>query len=572
MKEGFRQSMAWLHTWSGLLVGWVLFMVFATGTSAYFRDEISRWMKPELHQSGPATHADAALSAAKAQDYLQAHAQGSNRWTIRLPDGREPGVSMFWPVPQAQQPAAAAGGEQRPRRARFENATIDPATGARVEAPRQTRGGDFFYRLHFDLHYMPAVWARWIVGFCAMFMLVAIVSGIVTHKRIFKDFFTFRPKKGQRSWLDAHNATAVLALPYHLMITYTGLVTLMFLYMPWGPQAAYQGDEQAFFAEVFPNNARNIGRPSGTAAPLVPLGGLVRQASEAWGGQPVARITVSNPGDTTARVTLFNENTRGVSSKQASMVFDGATGALLERRGEVLPAASETHGVLYGLHIARFSNPFVRWLFFLSGLAGTVMVATGLLLWAVKERQKYAKALAKGGRIGWGLRLVDGLNVAAVAGLPLAMAAFFWANRLIPAGLADRSPLEITCFFTAWGAAAVAGIAWPARRMWQAQLAIGGLLFALLPVLNPLTGGAGLWTALPQGLWAIAGFDLTALGLGLALLACAWWIGKRKPASKGTTRPAAARPAAREESSLTPQAEPGLATAHQALQSTGATP
>lgn len=572
MKEGFRQSMAWLHTWSGLLVGWVLFMVFATGTSAYFRDEISRWMKPELHQSGPATHADAALSAAKAQDYLQAHAQGSNRWTIRLPDGREPGVSMFWPVPQAQQPAAAAGGEQRPRRARFENATIDPATGARVEAPRQTRGGDFFYRLHFDLHYMPAVWARWIVGFCAMFMLVAIVSGIVTHKRIFKDFFTFRPKKGQRSWLDAHNATAVLALPYHLMITYTGLVTLMFLYMPWGPQAAYQGDEQAFFAEVFPNNARNIGRPSGTAAPLVPLGGLVRQASEAWGGQPVARITVSNPGDTTARVTLFNENTRGVSSKQASMVFDGATGALLERRGEVLPAASETHGVLYGLHIARFSNPFVRWLFFLSGLAGTVMVATGLLLWAVKERQKYAKALAKGGRIGWGLRLVDGLNVAAVAGLPLAMAAFFWANRLIPAGLADRSPLEITCFFTAWGAAAVAGIAWPARRMWQAQLAIGGLLFALLPVLNPLTGGAGLWTALPQGLWAIAGFDLTALGLGLALLACAWWIGKRKPASKGTTRPAAARPAAREESSLAPQAEPGLATAHQALQPTGATP
>lgn len=572
MKEGFRQSMAWLHTWSGLLVGWVLFMVFATGTSAYFRDEISRWMKPELHQSGPATHADAALSAAKAQDYLQAHAQGSNRWTIRLPDGREPGVSMFWPVPQAQQPAAAAGGEQRPRRARFENATIDPATGARVEAPRQTRGGDFFYRLHFDLHYMPAVWARWIVGFCAMFMLVAIVSGIVTHKRIFKDFFTFRPKKGQRSWLDAHNATAVLALPYHLMITYTGLVTLMFLYMPWGPQAAYQGDEQAFFAEVFPNNARNIGRPSGTAAPLVPLGGLVRQASEAWGGQPVARITVSNPGDTTARVTLFNENTRGVSSKQASMVFDGATGALLERRGEVLPAASETHGVLYGLHIARFSNPFVRWLFFLSGLAGTVMVATGLLLWAVKERQKYAKALAKGGRIGWGLRLVDGLNVAAVAGLPLAMAAFFWANRLIPAGLADRSPLEITCFFTAWGAAAVAGIAWPARRMWQAQLAIGGLLFALLPVLNPLTGGAGLWTALPQGLWAIAGFDLTALGLGLALLACAWWIGKRKPAPKGTTRPAAARPAAREESSLAPQAEPGLATAHQALQPTGATP
>ncbi len=33
MKQGFRQSMNWVHTWSGLLVGWVLFMVFAAGTA-----------------------------------------------------------------------------------------------------------------------------------------------------------------------------------------------------------------------------------------------------------------------------------------------------------------------------------------------------------------------------------------------------------------------------------------------------------------------------------------------------------------------------------------------------------
>ena len=32
MKEGFRQSMAWLHTWSGLLFGWLLFAIFLTGT------------------------------------------------------------------------------------------------------------------------------------------------------------------------------------------------------------------------------------------------------------------------------------------------------------------------------------------------------------------------------------------------------------------------------------------------------------------------------------------------------------------------------------------------------------
>src|SRR5690606_7303417 len=139
---------------------------------------------------------------------------------------------------------------------------------------------EFLYRLHFDLHYMPARWARWIVGFCAMFMLVAIVTGVITHKRIFKDFFTFRPKKGQRSWLDAHNAVGVLALPYHLMITYTGLITLMFMYMPSGVEAAYKGDQQAFFADVFPTAQR--GPAAGRPMPLAPIAPHVALAERHW--------------------------------------------------------------------------------------------------------------------------------------------------------------------------------------------------------------------------------------------------------------------------------------------------
>ncbi|MDO5626504.1 MAG: PepSY-associated TM helix domain-containing protein, partial [Pseudomonadota bacterium] len=215
MKNGFRQSMAWLHTYSGLLVGWVLFVVFVAGTAAYFRHEITLWMQPELHRA--ALHNPSAAErpelARRVGDWLAHNAQGSPRWFINLPSARQPVVQVTWQKPPGQGPATGRG--------RFDNALLDPTTAQPLAQARATRGGEFFYRLHFDLHYMPAVWARWIVGFCAMFMLVAIASGIVTHKRIFKDFFTFRPRKGQRSWLDAHNVTAVLALPYHLMITYT---------------------------------------------------------------------------------------------------------------------------------------------------------------------------------------------------------------------------------------------------------------------------------------------------------------------------------------------------------------
>src|SRR5450830_586219 len=34
MKEGFRQAMAWLHTWTGLIFGWLLFAISLSRTLA----------------------------------------------------------------------------------------------------------------------------------------------------------------------------------------------------------------------------------------------------------------------------------------------------------------------------------------------------------------------------------------------------------------------------------------------------------------------------------------------------------------------------------------------------------
>ncbi|KAF1048253.1 PepSY-associated TM helix domain-containing protein [Xylophilus sp.] len=533
MKEGWRQSMAWLHTWSGLLVGWVLFMVFLAGTLAYYRAEITLWMKPESHVATLGLPAQADL-AARALATLEKKAAGSNRWIIGLPDGREPTVRIFWNPPVREGEAPQRGGRRR-----FESADLDPATGEPLPAARATRGGDFFYRLHFDLHYMPVLWARWIVCFCAMFMLVAIVSGVITHKRIFADFFTFRPKKGQRSWLDAHNATAVLALPYHLMITYTGLVTLMFMVMPWGIQAQYkeQNGSAAFFNEIFGREDRNA-RPSGTAAPLAPIAPMLAQLSERWNGAQAGSVTVANPGDAGARVTITRGSGDAMTSRNPSMVFDGATGRLLAVNGDNAGGAAATQGVMVGLHEARFAHPLLRALFFLSGLAGCAMVATGALLWAVKERQKHARVLARGGRAGFGLRLVDGLNIGAIAGLPIAVAVYFWANRLLPLGIGQRAQAEIDTFFAAWAIAALAAQVRPDRAMWRSQLWTAAVLIALLPVLNGLTGGAHLGVTLVHGPGPVAGFDLVALALGALLGYAAWKLG-RKPAGKPRTAPAA---------------------------------
>jgi len=509
MKQGFRQSMAWLHTWTGLLVGWVLLLIFMGGTSAYYKQEISRWMRPEL----PIAPTDASTALASAERFLHHNAPDATSWNLTLPDARAQVVEMYW--------MNAPAPEGAPERPAYGSATVDPRSGQAVAA-RETTGGEFLYRLHFDLHYIPALWARYIVGFCAMFMLVAIITGIITHKKIFKDFFTFRPGKGQRSWLDFHNVSAVLALPYHAMITYTGIITLVFMYLPWGIGARYPDNEQRYYDEAS-NRIADTRPAAGVPAQMLPLTQLLAKAQTQWPGVAIDSVAVFNPGDANAGV-MFSARADSISNVVPSLLFDGVDGKLLSR-SEPPGAATRTFGTLYGLHMAHFADPALRLLFFVCGLLGCLMVASGAVLWATKERPKHLKA----GRIGFGLRLVDSLNIGAVAGLPIAFAAYFWGNRLLPVGVSGRAELEASVFFWAWGAALVAAFVWPKRAMWAWQLYAGAALFAGIPLVNALTTGIHLGVTIPAGLWSLAGVDLVCLGLGVSLAVAARRVQRWRP-------------------------------------------
>ena len=86
MRQGFRQSMAWLHAWSGLVVGWILFAVFVTGTASYYRSEISQWMRPEL----VAAEADPGRAADLAAAFLKARMPDAAGWYVELPRPEKP--------------------------------------------------------------------------------------------------------------------------------------------------------------------------------------------------------------------------------------------------------------------------------------------------------------------------------------------------------------------------------------------------------------------------------------------------------------------------------------------------
>ncbi len=488
--RGVRQSMSDLHTWAGLLCGWILYAMFLTGTVSYFKDETSQWMRPELaHQDAMP---DPAAVASRVAAQLATLAGDSTQWGITLPTARSNVAGTFWRLSPEEMKHGRYFGE----------AAFDPADG-HVTKARDTLGGEFFYRFHFQFYYMSPIWGRWIAGFCAMFMLVAIVSGVITHKKIFVDFFTFRWGKGQRSWLDAHNALSVFGLPFHLMITYTGLVTLMTMYMPYGNhvalntpalQAAFNSQISAF---IQPRE------PSGRHAALAPVDAMVRVAQARWGRDGVGVVTITNPGDAVARVAVARAEAGRVSSSPQYLVFDGTTGKLAEVHDRV-GGAAETRGVLYALHLGRFSDVQLRWLYFLVSLAGTAMVGTGLVMWTVKRRAQ----LPDPERPYFGFRVVERLNIASIAGLSVAMTAYLWANRLLPVELAHRADAEIKVFFAVWGLSFVYALTRPARRAWVELLWLAVAVLALLPVLNALTTDRPIWRSVADGDWVFTGFQL----------------------------------------------------------------
>ena len=530
--------MSWVHTWSGLLLGWLLYAVFFTGTLSYFRDEIDDWMRPELHQSvADANTAERGLEA------LTKIAPNATTWTLNLPSARQTALEATW-----REPGAAAG------RAGIKRAELDAATGEQL-TPRETRGGSFLYRFHFELYAMPRIWGRWIVGVATMLMFVAIISGVITHKKIFTDFFTFRPRKGQRSWLDARNATAVLALPFHIVITFSGLLLLMNMLMPWGVNAAYDGNTQAYFTEMRggrqaapPGNAgdRQGGRKSQETpdpASMAPIAPMLVQAQQLWPERGVGSITVNAPGTSKATFELRERGGSSLINRGASktMSFDGVSGELKSSPpAQDVSWVRATNNVFTSVHLGRFAEPALRWLLFLSGVVGTIMAGTGMVLWVVKRLPERRKL----GRTPFGHRFVEVLNVGSIAGLSVATAAYFWLNRLIPAELAGRADWEIRGFFIVWLLCALHPLVRSHRNAWRDQLALATILFALLPVLNPLTGGGSLLQTMANNQWSVAGFDLMMWALAAMHAAVVWWLMRPAPVKSIAAKTVQSKPSA----------------------------
>lgn len=496
MHETLRKSMAWLHTWAGVVIGSVLFAVFWMGSLSTFDREFDRWMQPGTRLAAPTEPVSLDRTVAPLAANLAA---GSTQWGVNLPTERVAHLRLFY----------------RDTNGDFVSRAVDPGTGALIADQGSLAGTGFFFPFHFRLHLTWLDVGYWLVGLAGMAMLALVASGVIIHRKLFADFFLFRPgKQLPRASLDLHNLTGVLGLPFHFLITLSGLIIFIQVYFPLAHMGAFgQGAEAkaAFQAEAFGRYTRPKANEPGA---LTSLDAMLAEAERQWAGGKPYFVRVWHPGDAASYVEVRRSFARDVTMNLDQVFFDARTGSVLHRF-----EASPVMGVqrfVAGMHFIQFDHWGLRWLYLLAGLAGCVMIGTGFVFWLESRRARHArKRLA-------GVRVVEALTVGSVSGIVLATGAYLVANRLLPLGIGfagqDRAALEVWVFYLAW-LAAFAHAAWrraepatqPALRAWKEQCWAIAALALLAVALNAATTGDHLPVTMARGDWQVAGVDLMLL-------------------------------------------------------------
>jgi len=483
--------MIWLHTYSGLVIGWLLFAIFVTGTLSYFTTEITHWMKPELHSNNTINQ-----PVNRAIRHLQQHAVNEKRWRILLPNERSNALTVQW-------------GDRKNRQKHIisEN-NLAPKTA------RETEGGQFFKSFHYTLQ-LRQYGGRYIAGIAAMFMLVAVFSGIFTHRRFFRDFFTLRKGKLNKTLTDFHAIFGIITIPFCIVICSSAIMIYATYYNPWSANHYYSGGQKELNKHIIPSLTK-LSDNSPSATPIKDFTLIQNQINKLWQGtNQIARITFEQPYHQNGRVIVERVKTLSLSNQAERLVFSAITSEQLKGYSEH-STAMQIRRIFYGLHEAKFAEPFLRWILFTLGVISSALIGTGLIMWLNKRLEK-AKIHHAGHFI------VARLNLCGILGLIIAVLSYFYANRIIPFDVADRANIEVQVFFITWLISAVHAVVRPINKAWIEQLCVASFICLTLPIVDIFSPEGYLLPSIVQGNMSYLSFTLVILLCGFVLMALARW-------------------------------------------------
>lgn len=487
-----------VHTWTGILSGFALFIAFFAGALTMFAEPLALWAgAPAASAMAPLARSPELIAAT-----LAARPDARKELTLHLDGDAGAPARLSW----------------RSGRADHAPWTADLAADGslRLERKHPTGLARFIDQLHRSagLPGDPEVSEK-LVGAISMLYAVALVSGlIVALPALLKDLFALRLGRNlKRMWLDAHNAIGIASLPFHLLIAVTAAVFCWHdLIYPAQDALIYGGKQGAAMKASSPYRAL---KPDPAPAPmLAPAALLARVRALAPQFEPVT-LQYRAPGTAGAQLRVSGHDPRYMIRSEGFLIMSPVTGAILNT--DYLPGSQGAWNApvsaLFSLHFGSFGGEPVRWAYFTLGLAGAFLFYSGNLLWIESRRKP-----ARGGPAVLQTRPAR-LLAAATAGVCLGSVAAVGLTIAAAKGLHGRVADLNGWYEGIYYLVFLACVAWAfwrgAARAGVELLWFGAAAYAAIPL-------ATLAQRLAQPAWSQQwGVDLAAVLAALALAALA---------------------------------------------------
>jgi len=500
MKASTLRTFTVVHTWTGLLAGFALFIAFYAGALTMFHDEIDTWASPR-----------AEMARADTMDRVEKMLEG----IVATHPGARDQVGVTFP---ADHPSHEVAAYWMDKDGTWKTQTLDESS-ARDAEDHEHALADFIYELHYDLG-IPAI-GIYLMGIVSVIYGLALLTGLLIHlPNLVRELFALRPGHNlKRLWQDAHNVIGILSLPFHIIFAITGaLLCLTMVMLMAFNTVAFDGKLLPAF-ERMTSALPETAAKGGSAVMLTPaeLGARARQAALASGAANFEPdyMRYAHYGQQGAAAEVRGTSTKTLG-EYGMVSLDAIDGHVLKVQvSGARDANHATYSAIFGLHFGSFGNVSLRWLYFLLGLAGAFLFYSGNLLYIeTRRKRRQAEQPMK-------VRAMATATVGVCIGSCFAISVTFLGNLIGPLfGATPEAIVQPVCF-TAF-AAAVIWTFW--RRPAKAAVDLlwaTALVSVAVSVLDMTIHSDRLMRTLAEGRFAVLGVDLVAIAMGVGFA----WLG-----------------------------------------------
>ena len=354
MDKVTKQNALHAHTWVGVFLSVLLFLVCLSGTIAVFHLEFERWEQPHIEEMENVT--PEAIEKAMAT-FLAQNTQESHHLYVVFPTSDIPRLVVE--NDHAAYFADSDGNLLEKERVSFTQMLVD---------------------LHLYLN-LPHSWGMILVSALGAIICTLVITGIIAHKRIAKDAFKLRRGgNGQQAQIDLHNRFGLWAAPFHLVIgitgAYFGMAGIILVVVA---TLNYGSDRDAVIDQIF------------TPDPV-----LNPQQGEPAIGKAFAQMETLAPEKSPIFLTVHEvgkpEQFIEIYAKAPNrMIY--AEGYRFDTAGNYIGNAGYEEGewgkqliwAMYRLHFGDFAGLTSKWFYSVLGVMLTMLCVSGMEIWLSKK-------------------------------------------------------------------------------------------------------------------------------------------------------------------------------------------